>query len=389
MDYDVVIAGGGPGGSSAACYLARHGAKVLVLDKEKFPREKVCGDGIAPRAVRTLYSMGLRDRLEGNFNKFHGFVFSGGGRYYVKSKIPPTTNFPDHGYIIRRLDLDKILLDFARENGAEVWEGHEVTAPLVKDGRVFGVKALHEGKEMEITAGAVIGADGVHSVLASSMGLLVNNPVHLGLTLRQYFEGVNDIGDYLEIYPDKSISPACGWVFPVTETVANVGVGAMLYHVRKKNISLKRSMEKFIREAKHVAPKLEGATPISTCRGGLIRVGLGASKFECPGLLLVGEAASVTNPISGEGITYALETGEMAAAHLLDNVSSSGEFRHNPAANPFRDKLMERYNSYFSKGTMCIKRYYKPLFMDILLTAVNLRKDYRDYMIRALMYLRH
>lgn len=388
MDYDVVIAGGGPGGSTAAYHLARGGAKVLVLDKEHFPREKVCGDGIAPRAVRTLYQMGLREKFEGNFNMFHGFLFSGGSKHYVKSMIPPTTDFPTHGYIIRRVDLDKILLDHARDNGAEVWEGCEVTAPLESEGCVLGVKARKDGRDIEISAGAVIGADGAHSVLGSKMGLLINNPVYLGLTMRQYYEGVTGIGDYLEIYPDKRIGPACGWCFPVTETKANVGVGAMLYHVKKKKLNLNKALDKFIREARLVSDKMKNAEPVSSRRGGLIRVGLGASKTECPGLLLVGEAASMTNPISGEGITYALESGQMAAQHLLDSASDSG-FGHDPETHPFRPKLVEKYGSYFGKGTMCIKRYYRPLFMDVLLTSVNLRKDYNDYTIRALMYLRH
>ena len=129
MEYDVVVVGGGPAGSSTAFHLARRDIRVLVLDKASFPRNKICGDGVAPRAVRTLYKMGLQERLDGRFNKFHGFRFAGAGKSVVENAIPPTPRFPDHGYIIKRIDLDSILLDYARENGAEVWEECEVRAP--------------------------------------------------------------------------------------------------------------------------------------------------------------------------------------------------------------------------------------------------------------------
>lgn len=389
MDYDVVVVGAGPAGSSAAYHLATRGARVLLVDKCAFPREKVCGDGIAPRAVRTLYRMGLQDNLEGRFNKFHGFIFAGAGRSVVKNPIPPTPRYPDHGYIIRRVDLDSILLEHARANGAEVWEECRVTAPLVEGGRVIGVKAVRGGEKLEVRAGVVVGADGAHSPLGRAMGLIVNDPLYLGVSVRQYFEGVSDIGDYLEVYPEAAISPGSGWVFPVSETVANVGVGAMLYHIRRDGINLHRFMKTFINETPHAAPKLRGARPVSPVRGALLRVGLGGSRVECPGLVLVGDAASMTNPVSGEGITYALETGQMAADHILGSRMSGRGFHHDPDEDPFRPLLEERYGHYFRKGIRSIRYGNRPAFMKPLLYVMSRSMRRREYMVRALMYLRH
>jgi len=283
MEYDVVVVGGGPAGSSTAFHLAKMDVRVLVLDKAAFPRGKVCGDGVAPRAVRNLYKMGLQERLDGRFNKFHGFRFAGAGKSVVENPIPPTPRFPDHGYIIRRVDLDGILLDYARENGAEVWEECSVKAPLVEGGRVFGVNAVRDGEEVEVRARVVVGADGAHSTVGRAMGLLVNDPLYLGISVRQYFDGVEDIGDYLEVYPEKEISPGSGWVFPVSETVANVGVGAMLYHIQRDKINLHRLFETLISDTAHVAPKLKNARPISPLRGALLRVGLGAARLSARG----------------------------------------------------------------------------------------------------------
>ncbi|HEY5527489.1 MAG TPA: geranylgeranyl reductase family protein [Candidatus Anoxymicrobiaceae bacterium] len=390
MDYDVIISGGGPGGSSTAYYLAKQGVNVLVLDKAQFPREKICGDGIAPRAVRNLYRMGLRERLDGQFNKFHGFRFAGAGKAMVETMIPPTPRFPDHGYIIKRVDLDKILIDYARQNGAEVREGCKVTEPLVERGRVVGVRAVQDGKEIELTAPVVVGADGPHSTLGSKMGLLKNDPLYLGISIRQYFEGVEDIGDYLEVYPDKAVSPGSGWVFPVTrDGIANVGVGAMLYHMQRDKINLHEFFDTLIHDTPFVAPKLRNAKPISPLRGALLRCGLGGSKVECPGMILVGDAASMTNPVSGEGITYALETGEMAAQHILDSRFANGSFHIDPDEDSFRQKLTDRYQHYFNHGIMSIKWGNRTSFMRPMLAFTSKNEYFRRYLVRSLMYLKH
>ena len=390
MDYDVVVAGAGPAGSSAAFHLAKRDVRVLLIDQATFPREKICGDGVAPRAVRTLYKMGLQEQLDGRFNKFHGFRFAGAGKAIVENRIPPTSRFPDHGYIIRRVDLDQILLEHARDSGAEVWEGCKVTGPLVEGGRVVGLRALRDGQEVEIEAKVVVGADGPRSTLGKAMGLLVNNPCYLGVSIRQYFEGVEDIGDYLEVYPEKEISPGSGWVFPVSrDGVANVGVGAMLYHIKRDNINLHRFFETLINDTAHVAPKLKHARPISPLRGALLRVGLGGSKIECPGMILVGDAASMTNPVSGEGITYALETGEMAAEHILDSRMNGKGFHVDPAQDSFRQKLLDRYEHYFRVGMLSIKWGNRTSFLRPMLAVISRNKRYREDLIRALMYMRH
>ncbi len=390
MEYDVIISGGGPAGATAAYYLSRFDVNVLVLDKSSFPREKVCGDGIAPRAVRNLYRMGLRERLDGRFNKFHGFRFAGAGRSMVETMIPPTPRFPDHGYIIRRSDFDKILIDYARENGAEVRENCRVTGPLVEGGRVVGVRAVRDGSEFEVCAPVVVGADGPHSTLGKKMGLLVNDPLYLGVSIRQYFEGVEGIGDYLEVYPDRAVSPGSGWVFPVNrDGLANVGVGAMLYHIRRDGIDLHEFFDVLINQTPFVAPKMRNARPVSPLRGALLRVGLGGSLVECPGMILIGDAASMTNPVSGEGITYALETGEMAAQHILDSRYKSGAFHIDPEEDSFRRKLLDRYQHYFNHGVMSIKWGNRTSFMRPLLAFTSRNDYFRRYLVRSLMYLKH
>lgn len=389
MHYDVIVVGGGPAGSATAHHLARHGIQVAVMDRCAFPRDKVCGDGIAPRAVRDLYQMGLKEKIEGNFNRFTGFRFAGAGKMVVESPIPPTPGYPNYGYIITRKKLDAILLEHAREAGAEVWEECLVESPLIKNGRVVGVEAKRRDEKIEVTSSVVVGADGAHSAMGRAMGLLVDDDEHIAVAMRQYFEGVEGIGNLLEIYPERTTSPVSGWIFPVSETIANVGVWAMRYHIKKHRINLRKSFQIFTENSTHASLKLKNAHPISRLEGEILRTGLGGSKIECPGMLLVGDAASMANPLNGEGITYALESGKMAAEHIIDSVKRDGKIHHDPEESSFREKLLKEYGSYFKKGTKSMKWGNRAAFIRLLLAYSTRKPAYREEFIRALMHLRN
>jgi flavin-dependent dehydrogenase len=163
----------------------------------------------------------------------------------------------------------------------------------------------------------------------------------------------------------------------------------MLYHMHRDNINLHRYFDAFVTESRHASPKLRNARPISPLRGALLRVGLGASLVECPGMLLVGDAASMINPVSGEGITFALETGEMAAEHIIENMIGPRGIHHDPVENSFRKKLLDRYLHYFTLGTRSIRWGNRPTFMRPLLGVLSRNQSRREDAIRALMYLRH
>jgi len=163
----------------------------------------------------------------------------------------------------------------------------------------------------------------------------------------------------------------------------------MLYHIQRDKINLRRFFDTLITETAHVAPKLRHARPISPLRGALLRVGLGGSKIECPGMILVGDAASMINPVSGEGITYALETGEMAAEHILESRMNGKGFHIDPAQDSFRKKLLDRYEHYFRIGMLSIKWGNRTSFLRPMLAVVSRHERYREELIRALMYMRH
>ncbi len=383
--YDAIIVGAGPGGSSTACALAARGFHVLLVDRETFPRDKTCGDGIAPRAVHALYRLDLREELEGRFKRTEGIRFYATRGGLTEVRYPMGSHYPDHGYVVPRRDLDHILLERARSLGAEVMQGCRVTGVLpLRGGRVPGVAAEYRGERLELEGRFIVGADGPSSLIGKELGLLRDDPLYLGVSVRCYMTGVRGISDFLEIYPEDAISPSCGWIFPVDDTTANVGVGFMLYARRKRKINLNRVFEDFTLRTRHAAAKLREAEPLDRLRGAQLRVGLGGAVSRHLNVLLVGDAASLTNPISGEGITYALESGRWAGETLAAAMHSGDE----DILDNYPRILDWYYRRYFYLGTLAIRYGNNPYFVNPLLFTTSRIPQLGDKMGRFLMNCR-
>ena len=383
--YDAVVVGAGPGGCAAAYRLAELGCKVALLDKEIFPREKVCGDGVAPRAVHSLYRMGLREELETGCKRTSGIRFYSTHGGLTEVRYPMGSRYPDHGYVIPREKLDHLLLRRAESMGVEVMQACRVEDLLAEEGGVFpGVKAERGGDKVEILARYIVGADGPWSRIAGRLGLFKDDPLYLGVSVRAYMEGVEGIADCLEIYPEDAIMPCCGWIFPLDESTANVGVGAMLYAIRKRRINLNRAFEDMICSTRHASQKLRRAALRGRLRGAVLRVGLRGSVPRRANVLLVGDAASLTNPISGEGITYALESGRLAAETIAAALRSG-----NPERLADYPRILEwHYGGYFRRGTVAIRYGNRPWFVNPLLSVTSRLPSLGDKMGRFLMNCR-
>ncbi len=383
--YDVIIVGAGPGGTASACSLAEHGFRVAVLEKDTFPREKVCGDGIAPRAVHSLYRLGLREELESRFKRTSGIRFYATHGGMTEVRYPMGSRYPDHGYVAPRREMDAVLLARAKALGVEAIEDCRVKDVLpFKEGRVPGVVAECGGESEELTGRFIIGADGSSSLVGRKLGLLSDNPLYLGVSVRLYMSGLHDISDFLEIYPEDTIMPSCGWIFPVDENTANVGVGFMLYAREKRKINLNRVFDDFVHSTRHAAAKLRDAKPLGGLRGARLRVGMGGSRPRCANVLLVGDAASLTNPISGEGITYALESGRWAG----ETVAAALHARDDGILDNYVRILDWKYRRYFSLGTLAIRYFNNPCCVNPLLFATSRIPMLGDKMGRFLMNCR-
>jgi len=351
FDTDVLVVGAGPGGSAAAYHLARHGLDVTVLEKASFPREKVCGDGLTPRSVRSLLRMGI-DTDDPAFEKVIGLrVYS--RRTTIEFRWPELRDFPNYGLVSTRKDLDELLARRAEKAGAHLLERTEAVGVAQRDGWVEGVLARslddEDAEPVEMRARLVLAADGASSRLGSQAGVRRDASRPLGIAARRYYHIERHPGpwfeSWLDLWEGEEILPGYGWLFPVSDGTVNLGAGLLNTFKGFKDISAQRLFAAF---AAMMPPEwgISEETAAGRVLSGPLPMGGSRQPAAVPGMLLIGDAAGMVNPFNGEGIAYAMESGEIAA-ELTHDALTSGRLG---LAQMYPTVLRERYGRYFSMG---------------------------------------
>ena len=309
---DLIVVGAGPGGSATAYYAARAGLGVLLLDRQEFPRDKPCGDGLMPHAAGEITLMGLGDWLdEPHHGKFSGFsIYS--HTAFLRQKVPPTFHGP-HGYVVAREETDARLVERAQEAGADFQGGVRATKLLRSTaGNVIGVEAVSNGETLSSEAPLVVAADGVGGFAGEGMKAHQN-----AVARRQYFRGVSGPEqDHLHIFITRDMNEkgaGYGWVFYFGHGRANVGAGVSTKTLTRTGRNLKDFFDRFLEEPE-IAEWLEDAEPEAPPKSWSLKMGMWGAKRYAQGLMTVGDAASMIHPISGEGVGYAIESGRLAAS---------------------------------------------------------------------------
>lgn len=334
--YDCVVVGGGPGGSTAAAFLAKMGRKVLLVEKEGMPRDKTCGDGISGKSVAILNELGLQDEIgRAEHGEMTGLTFSGTDSKILNLKFRGDGGTIGKGYTVRRLVYDKLLWQKAKESGAEAVEKAVVVGIVREDGKMRGVRAkMADGSEVEFLGRIVIGADGAASVIARQIRNEQVYPEHTCLACRAYYSGVSGMNNTIEIHFVRSIMPGYFWIFPLENGLANVGVGMLMSDVKKKNVNLQHEMDRILSEHPLFSQRFANAKRVSPVGAWSLPLGSVKRKIHGDGVLLVGDAAGLVDPFSGEGIGNAMLSGKMAAqcvdAALNANDTSEAFFARYP-----------------------------------------------------------
>lgn len=339
--HDVIVVGAGPGGAAAGYYLARQGLDVLILDKSEFPRDKTCGDGLTPRAVAVLDDLGaLPDAIAAGCQVGAVEVVAPNGRSTVAA-LPAREAVPEYALVVPRRTLDQIILNRAIAAGARFEGGARVTGvESGPDGVV--VRADRAGREQVVTARLAIVATGASTGLLVQMSLLPRPPVAM-LAARTYFEGIAGLSSALQLRFDGVTLPGYGWIFPTSEGSANVGAGFFPIGrtARRAQSTARAAYDRFV-ATPAVRSLLDGARQVGPVRGFPIRVDFLTAPTSGDRVLLVGEAAGLVNPLTGEGIDYALETGRLAADHAAWILAAGGP---TPARMGGYDRLLhDRYD---------------------------------------------
>ena len=331
---DIAVIGAGPAGAAAAIEAARGGAGVVMFEKGSAGRDKVCGDGLTPRAVAALDDLGVS--IDGA-HRIDGLRMIA-GRIRRELPWPAGGRFGAHGAVWPRRELDKRLVEAAAEAGAEVvWET-EALPTVEADGSVTGVEA--GGRRW--TAGMVVMAAGAQGAAARMLGAGRDADEPFGLAIRTYAPSPRHEDRYLEacltLRDDRGAQvPGYGWMFPAGDGTVNIGVGALSTMRGFRRLNLNRLLEGYRAQVAG-----EWGLGQSLERPRAWRLPMSAVRRHGPGWVAVGDAAGLINPMNGEGIDYGLESGMLAASLFLED----------PAAAPdaYDRALAQRFDRFLRTG---------------------------------------
>ena len=368
---DVLVVGGGPAGAATGYWLASAGHEVAIVERKTFPREKTCGDGLTPRAVRQLLDMGLGDKLT-QFHRFEGLRATAHGRA-LELAWPSHPDFPSYGYVVRRRDLDEFVADNAVKAGATLWQGTDAVAPLVDRGFVTGATVRRsDGRAEDVAARYVVVADGANSRFGRALGTFRTREWPYGTAIRGYWTSPRSDEPWIESALDVKDRngnplPGYGWIFPVGDGTVNIGVGLLSTFRDFKSVNTTHLLQEYVA----TAPEYWGLDPDSACgrpTSGRLPMGGSVGPKAGPTWLVVGDAAGTVNPFNGEGIDYAYETGRIAAEVLHEALDGSDP----RVLQTYDGRLATEYALYFKVGRLFARVIGRPALMREL-TRVGMR----------------
>jgi len=360
---DLLVVGGGPAGAATAYWAARHGLDVVVVERKQFPRDKTCGDGLTPRAVKALDDMGLGEEVA-RYHRYRGLRAVAHKRT-MELAWPKHPVFPDYGYVVRRRELDQMVADRAVAAGAELLLGAEATQPTLADGLLDGAEVVYKatGETSQIQARYVAVADGANSRFGRALGAARDRDYPQGMAIRTYFESPLHDTPWIESALDMRDRsghslPGYGWIFPLGDGCVNVGVGLLSTFRDYTSVNTSHLMREFAATLPSYW-QIDPDQPLMEPVGGRLPMAGSVNPKVGPNHLVVGDAAGSVNPFNGEGIDYAYETGKMAADLVAEAISTGdgGVIRRYPSM------LEENYGTYFRVARMFARLIGRPALL--------------------------
>jgi menaquinone-9 beta-reductase len=360
-NYDIIIIGAGPGGSTTAIYAAKHNLKVLLIDKAIFPRDKVCGDVIPGDCFPILEELNLLDQLN---QSPHG---EGTTVYYAEPQDLrfPRLNNNDHVIVCRRYIFDNILFQTAKNYG-DTQEGFKLQNLLIESGQVYGIKGISaEGKSCQYTAKIIVGADGCSSTVARKLGLEQKDIFHEAFATRTYYRNLSLEPEKLEFYYLPDCIPGYFWIFPVDQGIFNTGI--VIFSEGQK-----KSAQKIYQELENsllLKEKFQSAEVIDRIKGWYLPIGSKQRVIHGNGFILVGDAAGLIDPLLAHGIDSAMISGKIGA-EVLAKVCSGDDYTES-ALKIYADQIWLRFSKIY---------HHRYNFRQKWFTS----SDYRDRLLQAL-----
>lgn len=311
---DVLVVGAGPTGSTAALHAAEAGFETLLIDTATFPRDKTCGDGLTPRAIRQLERLDLGEKVTRAYRsqglKLHGY----GGSVTAPW---PDGHYGTVGSAMPRTLFDALLVDAAVERGVQLWQGATATDVEFTGSRLSAVGINHAGEKVQVVPKFVLVADGVRSTFGKLLGRTWHRGEVYGIAARSYCTSTRSEDPHLHSHvelrdSDGTIQPGYGWIFPLGDGQVNLGCGALSTDERPARINTKKLLQFYATQQREEW----GLGEPRDIASALLPMGGAVSNVAGRNWMLLGDAAACVNPLNGEGIDYGMETAEFAVELL-------------------------------------------------------------------------
>jgi menaquinone-9 beta-reductase len=366
LQAKVAIVGAGPAGSSSANALVLNGAEgVALIDKARFPRDKACGDGIGPGAVLMMKQFGLSDRLSAH-SPIKYLAVSGPSGISAKGPLPVVRGSPPIGYTIPRFIFDNYLTAAALERGVLDYTGHELEEASFADGAWNLRLKTDSGEKILLVANVLIGADGARSKVRRTLGVPLNSDRHTGTAVRIYAKTSHRQFDALQIDFVRKLLPGYGWLFPIDKTRANVGIGIDLDNYKKQTRHLEDLLEIY-KQALDPSIEYDDKSYLAY----ILPYGSELPRVAHPLLraALVGDAGSMINPLTGEGIFYGMCAGGILGELLAPALKADSLVKIDSALIEYQSQFSKRFKPHFQLNWLMKERVEIPDWCDMVINA--------------------
>ena len=315
----MIIVGAGPAGSAAALYAHRLGLNCILLDKAVFPRDKICGDALSGKSVRLMRELDLLDgleQLEGSEINRITFGSPSHSQFDVYLKGNKKNDHIKKGYVIPRKIFDNFLFEKA-DKVTETRQGFTVSDIVYQGNDISGVRGTNnEGHEEILEAPIIMGCDGANSIVARKLGLYEMDMENTAVAIRCYYEGVEGLSDQIELHYVDEVKPGYFWLFPAGEGKANIGIGLSKNDAKKDDRTLRQIMDEIV-QSDYFRSRFGNAHPLEKPVGWNLPLGRIQRKNHGDGFMLLGDAAGLVDPFTGEGIGNAMVAAKFAAQVAL------------------------------------------------------------------------
>lgn len=384
--FDAIIVGAGPSGAIAAMYLQKAGKNILLVDKANFPRDKICGDAQGRKAAAILKELGIYEsyeKLPGQ--KVYGIVISSPNGKSVDLDVADR-NGPAPGYCHKRQIFDNYLFESATKIFKVKFRVFNATDVLVENGAAAGLVGKNEsGQDETLRAKLILGCDGANSVVARKFNLNKSPSEHFIVATRGYYKNVSGMGDRIEIHMIKDLIPGYFWVFPLSDNEVNVGLGMIVKDRVEKGVNLVAAQNKVIAENPLFKERFKDSKLQGQIQAWNLPVASYHKRCYGNGFLLLGDAASLIDPLSGEGVGNAMISGRVAAQVVVEALQK----------NNFSENFLKKYDTELwkvigeeVKASYRLQKLAKmfPQMIDVLVEKAISDEDFRKQLESRLPY---